>query len=107
MSHDFGTTTYSFLFTDIEGSTRRWESHRAAMAIALALHDAILRSAVDAKGGRILKTVGDAVCAVFDNPGDALGSALDAQRALAAEDWTAQGLPPPGLKVRMLPSNIP
>jgi transcriptional regulator with XRE-family HTH domain len=62
---DLPSGTVTFLFTDIEGSTRRWEQHQAAMPRALARHDAILRQAIAAHGGVVFKTVGDAVCAAF------------------------------------------
>ncbi len=54
------TGTVTFLFTDIEGSTTRWEHQREAMQRALARHDAILRTAIEAHGGHVFKTVGDA-----------------------------------------------
>ena len=54
------TGTVTFLFTDIEGSTTRWEHQRVAMQTALARHDAILREAIETHGGTVFKTVGDA-----------------------------------------------
>ena len=62
----------SFLFSDIEGSTRHWELHRDAMEEALHLHDARMRTAIDQCGGRVFKTVGDAFCAVFPSAESAL-----------------------------------
>src|SRR3712207_668366 len=59
------TGTVTFLVTDIEGSTTRWEQHREAMQAALARHDAILREAMEGHGGIVFKTVGDAFYAVF------------------------------------------
>jgi predicted ATPase/class 3 adenylate cyclase len=91
------TNALSFLFSDIEGSTRRWEVHREAMEEALLLHDALLRDAVDGCGGRVFKTVGDAFCAVFSSAPDAVLGALSAQLAITHEDWSALG----GLHVRM------
>ena len=61
--------TVTFLFTDLEGSSRLWEQHPDAMGDALARHDAILRSAVAAHGGQIVKTTGDGVHAVFTTAG--------------------------------------
>jgi predicted ATPase/class 3 adenylate cyclase/DNA-binding XRE family transcriptional regulator len=90
-----GTVTY--LFTDVEGSTRLWEQHPAAMRDALARHDAILRAAIAAHAGAIFKTVGDAVCAAFASAPAALAAALEAQRTLQAEQWEATG----PLRVRM------
>jgi predicted ATPase/class 3 adenylate cyclase len=74
----------TFLFTDIEGSTRLWEEHPVAMKAALERHDALLRAAIECRHGRIFKTIGDAFCAVFGSAANALEAALDAQRALAA-----------------------
>src|SRR3954470_10962739 len=81
------TGTVAFLFTDIEGSTRRWERDPAAMASALARHDALLRGAIEAHGGAVFKTIGDAFCAAFADPVQALRAALAVQRALDVEAW--------------------
>ncbi|MDQ5851226.1 MAG: adenylate/guanylate cyclase domain-containing protein, partial [Chloroflexota bacterium] len=91
------TGTITFLFTDIEGSTTRWEHHAEAMREALARHDAILRQAIEAHGGVVWKTVGDAFYAAFTRPQDALFAAVAAQRALFATDWGQIG----PLRVRM------
>ena len=77
----------TFLFTDIEGSTRLWESQQAAMQVALPRHDALVRQCVVAHGGHVFKTGGDAFCAAFHTAPDALAAALEAQRALHAERW--------------------
>ena len=74
--------TRTFLFTDIEGSTKRWEQYPQQMQAALARHDALLRTVIEANGGYVFKTVGDAFCAAFPIPHQALSAALDAQRAL-------------------------
>jgi class 3 adenylate cyclase len=76
------TGTVVLLFTDIEGSTRLWETDAAAMSVMLARHDALLRQAIEDQGGRVFKTVGDAFCAAFDRASDALAAALDAQRSI-------------------------
>jgi predicted ATPase len=73
----------TFLFTDIEGSTRRWESDPDAMHAALAAHDEVLRAAIDARGGWLFKHTGDGVCAAFSSPHAAVEAATDAQRLLA------------------------
>jgi predicted ATPase/class 3 adenylate cyclase len=86
-----------FLFSDIEGSTRRWESHAAAMRDALRLHDAIVRSAIEGRRGYVFKTIGDAFCAAFWTIEEALEAAIDVQRRLASEDFKAVG----GLRIRM------
>src|SRR5688572_20677017 len=70
----------TFLFTDIEGSTRLWEQHSQAMSTALAYHDSIMTQAIQKHHGKIFKTVGDGVCAVFDSAPDALQAAYDIQR---------------------------
>lgn len=91
------TGTVTFLFTDIEGSTRRWDQQSEAMKGALARHDAILRSGIEAHGGHVFKTVGDGFYAAFATAPDAFAAALEAQRALAAESWGEVG----ELRVRM------
>ena len=60
---DLPTGTITFLFTDIEGSTRLWQMLPDAMPHALKRHDAILRSAIESRGGAVFRTVGDAFCA--------------------------------------------
>jgi predicted ATPase/class 3 adenylate cyclase/Tfp pilus assembly protein PilF len=89
--------TVTFLFTDIEGSTRLWEEYPKAMKTALAVHDEIIRGEVEANGGFVFKTVGDAFWAAFRIAPDALQAAIDAQRKLHAQDWSAVGR----LRVRM------
>nr|WP_090341242.1 adenylate/guanylate cyclase domain-containing protein [Mycolicibacterium malmesburyense]CRL71029.1 putative ATPase [Mycolicibacterium malmesburyense] len=72
----------TFLFTDIEGSTRRWESDAEAMRRALASHDETLHRAVDSHGGRLFKHTGDGACAAFSSPRAAVDAAITAQRGL-------------------------
>jgi predicted ATPase/class 3 adenylate cyclase len=72
----------TFLFTDVEGSTRRWEADADAMREALAAHDEVLRSAIEAHGGWLFKHTGDGVCAAFASPRSAVDAAVAAQRAL-------------------------
>src|SRR5262249_10998057 len=79
--------TVTFLFTDIEGSTTRWEHHPEAMRLALARHDSILRSAIEQHDGYIVKTMGDAFHGAFSRAADAVAAVLDAQRRLQAEPW--------------------
>lgn len=94
---DLPSGTITFLFTDIEGSTRRWEKHPEVMSVALARHDDLLRGAIEAQGGYVFKTMGDAFCAAFATAPDALGAAVNAQVSLQ--------VPPTGeddpLRVRM------
>jgi predicted ATPase len=72
----------TFLFTDVEGSTRRWETDADGMRKALAAHDEVLRAAIDAHGGFLFKHTGDGVCAVFSSPRSAVDAAVTAQRGL-------------------------
>jgi TolB-like protein/class 3 adenylate cyclase len=81
------TGTVTVLFSDIEGSTRLWETRHAAMQAAVARHDALMRQAIAACGGHVFKTVGDAFCAAFSTAPEALSAALSAQQALHAERW--------------------
>src|SRR5215510_5990121 len=91
------TGTVTFLFTDIEGSTSRWEHQPEAMRVALARHDALIRTAIVGHHGHVVKTMGDAFHAAFAGAPDAVAAALDAQRRLAAEPWGDVGT----LRVRM------
>ncbi|OBI57088.1 AAA family ATPase [Mycobacterium sp. E787] len=72
----------TFLFTDIEGSTRRWEADADSMRAALAAHDEVLCKAIEANGGFLFKHTGDGVCAAFASPRSAVDAAVAAQRAL-------------------------
>ncbi len=86
----------TFAFTDIEGSTARWERDRVAMQEAVRRHDAILREAIAERGGSVFKTGGDAFYCAFSRPEDAVAAMLSAQQKLAAEDFCAVE----GLRVR-------
>ena len=72
----------TFLFTDVEGSTRRWETDPEKMRVTLAQHDEVLRSTISGCGGQLFKHTGDGVCAVFVSPRDAIEAAVVAQRSL-------------------------
>src|SRR5215471_5554858 len=85
------TGTVTFLFTDLESSTRLWEEQPEAMRSALARHDGLLTKAVEAHGGQVVKSTGDGLHAVFPSADAAVGAALEAQRDLGAEDWGAVG----------------
>ena len=89
--------TVTFMFTDIEGSTVRWDRDRVAMQQAVRLHDDLMRAAIARHDGHVFKTIGDAFCAVFTFVGDGLAAALDAQRTLAENDFSAVD----GIRVRM------
>ncbi len=87
----------AFLFTDVEGSTNRWEQHHDAMKVAVARHDALIRAEIERHGGYVFKTVGDAFCAAFGSSQKALQAALAGQHRLYKEDFSEVG----GLRVRM------
>ncbi|HZC32142.1 MAG TPA: adenylate/guanylate cyclase domain-containing protein [Candidatus Bathyarchaeia archaeon] len=90
--------TVTFLFTDIEGSTRLERAlGSAAWATVVGRHDQLLRDAIEGAGGVVVKTEGDAFFAAFDTPAAAASAAVAAQRAVAAERWP-DGAP---LRVRM------
>jgi predicted ATPase/class 3 adenylate cyclase len=72
----------TFLFTDVEGSTRRWESDAQAMRAALVVHDKVLRTAIDAYDGFLFSHTGDGFVAAFASPMSAVNAAIDAQREL-------------------------
>lgn len=91
------TGTITFLFTDIEGSSRLWERHPVNMGPAVSRHDEILREAIESNDGYVFKTVGDAFYGAFHTPVEALRAALTAQRALFDEAWGETG----PLRVRM------
>ena len=84
----------TFLFTDIEGSTRLWEQEPERMPLVMARHDAISKSAVERNRGTIVKMTGDGVHAAFDSPLDALIATLEIQQQLATTQST-DGLPLP------------
>ena len=87
--------TVTFLFTDLEGSTRSWEQQGPAMSKALARHDAIVRLACAGNNGYVFKTLGDAFCVAFGAAHDALAAAIDLQLGLLAEDWQSMGMATP------------
>jgi predicted ATPase/class 3 adenylate cyclase len=89
--------TLTFLFTDIEGSTRLWEHHQQSMRDALERHDAILRAAVESSNGQVVKNIGDGFMAVFRSAVDGVSACLKAQHGLAHEPWGQTG----PLRVRM------
>ena len=82
--------TVTFLFTDIEGSTKRWEANPAAMQVAFARQEAILRHAVEANSGYAYKMIGDAFQAAFSTAPQALHAVIDAQRSLYSESWPSE-----------------
>ena len=94
---EYPSGTVAFLFTDIEGSTARWESQQQAMWAAVERHFGLLRTAIEAHRGVLFKTIGDAVQGAFPTVPEAIAAAVEAQAALRAEDWGELG----PLRVRM------
>jgi class 3 adenylate cyclase len=84
---DAPSGTVTFLFTDVEGSTRLWETAPSAMGNAIARHDELVRSAVEGHRGYVFSTGGDGFAVAFARAGDAIAAAVDAQSALAGEAW--------------------
>jgi predicted ATPase/class 3 adenylate cyclase len=89
--------TVTFLFTDVEGSTRLWEEYPDAMRAALARHDEVVRGAIESHGGLVVKTTGDGFHAVFARASEAVDAAIAGQLSLAVEPWSETG----PLRVRM------
>jgi predicted ATPase/class 3 adenylate cyclase len=89
---DLPTGTVTFLFTDIEGSTRLWEQHPEAMEAALARHDALAAAIVQQHAGTLVKQrgEGDSLFAVFTRATDAVDAATALQRALCSEPWPTE-----------------
>ena len=85
----------TLLFTEIEDGIRLWEADRDAMTEASARHNRIVREQIEAAGGHVVKTVGEAFRAVFADPFAALASAAAIQRTAGSEPW------PPGLPIRV------
>jgi predicted ATPase/class 3 adenylate cyclase len=90
------TGTVTFLFTDIEGSTRLSQQHPEAMPVLLARHNQILRETIEAHNGFVFQIIGDSFSAAFRSAGDAVLAALEVQRSLHREPWS-----PAPVKVRM------
>src|SRR5262245_37488511 len=94
--NQFPTGTDTFLFTDIEGSTRLAQEHPEEMPELLARHNAILNQSIEMYHGFVFRIIGDSFSSAFHTASDALSSALEAQRALQNEPWS-----PAPIKVRM------
>jgi predicted ATPase len=86
----------AFLFTDVEASTQGWMTDAAGMSASLAVHDVIVRAAIESSGGFVFSTAGDSFAAAFTRASDAVAAARRAQSALEAAAW-----PGPALRVRM------
>lgn len=89
--------TVTFLFTDVEDSTRLWESDASHMAGAVERHDELVGHAIRSHGGYVFTTAGDSFAAAFSSASGALAAALSAQASLAAEEWPVE----PPVRVRM------
>src|SRR5687768_12267681 len=94
-----GENQLTFLFTDMEGSTRYWETSPDAMQMAMDRHDALLHDGITHHQGRVVleRGEGDSFFAVFDDAGQAVQAAAEIQRRLARETWP-EGIP---VKVRI------
>ena len=90
------TGKITFLFTDIEGSTRLAQKYPELMQSVLLKHHAILRSSIESSNGFVFEIIGDAFCASFNEPASAIIAAIEIQKKLAAEKWDI-----PELKVRI------
>src|SRR5919109_3228077 len=97
MINDVLPDTLTFVFTDLESSTRLWERAPDAMRVAVERHDAILRGVVERAEGRVVKITGDGLMAVFSSAPDGVKACLEAQQALEDEAWGETG----PLRVRM------
>src|SRR5258706_881161 len=93
---DLPSGTVTFLFTDIEGSTKLAQQYPDAMSALLARHNGILNQAIEAHKGFVFRVIGDSFSAAFQDANDALQAALEAQRNLHNETWS-----PAPVKVRM------
>ena len=96
MSPQFPSGTVTFLFTDIEGSTKLAREHPQTWEALRTRHHAILQAAMDVYNGYVFQIIGDAFCVAFHNAGDALRAAVKSQNDLLTEKW---GETP--IKVRM------
>ncbi len=91
------TGEITFLATDIEGSVELWQRNEAAMSVALARHDRLLRAIVPQHDGQVIKGSGDGIWSVFTHPRRALDAALTIQAAIRSATWDDIG----GLRVRI------
>jgi DNA-binding NarL/FixJ family response regulator/class 3 adenylate cyclase len=96
MSPTYPSGTVTFLFTDIENSTRLWEQYPQKMIVAQARHNQILREAIESTHGYTFQVIGDSFYAAFDTAGEAIRAAVQSQQDLYRETWDG-----PPIKVRM------
>jgi len=95
LTADLPTGTVTFLFTDIEGSTRLLQELGPAYGELLEAHRGLIRAAVEARGGHVFGSEGDALFSAFPDAAGAVLAAVDAQRGLAGRDW------PEGREIRV------
>ncbi len=81
------TGTVTFLYTDIEGSTKLAQEHPEKWETLRARHHAILLGAIESNNGYVFQVVGDGFCAAFHTPNDGFHAAIEAQRKLQTENW--------------------
>ncbi|MDQ2690936.1 MAG: adenylate/guanylate cyclase domain-containing protein, partial [Chloroflexota bacterium] len=93
---DLPSGTVTFLFTDIEGSTRLAQEYPGDISFLLRRHNDILRQSIETRNGHVYQIVGDSISAAFSSAIDALHAAIDAQKCLLNEAWT-----PAPIRVRM------
>lgn len=79
--------TVTFLFTDIEGSTRLSQEFPESLQSAIDIHNSILKNTVESNGGFVFEIIGDAFCCAFQNAGDAVKAAIQSQTELAKVNW--------------------
>src|SRR5688572_18689103 len=83
----FPSGTVTFLFTDIEGSTKLAREHAETWEKSRALHHQILREAIESNNGFVFQIIGDAFCSSFHTAGDALKATIEIQKKLQNENW--------------------
>ena len=97
VQHPVPTGIVTFLFTDVEGSTRLWAADANKTAVSIEIHDSIIKQAILDRGGVVFGWAGDHFRGAFEDPRAAVAAAMAAQAALAEADWVGG----PALKVRM------
>src|SRR6185436_6787510 len=100
------TGTLTFLFTDLEGSSRLWEERPEETAALIAHWDALLREAVEAQGGHVFKSMGDTVCAAFPGPAQAVRATVEVHRRLKDEGGRMKDEAEPGSVGSLHPSSL-
>jgi predicted ATPase/class 3 adenylate cyclase len=86
------TGTVTFLFTDVEGSSRQWEADAPATEALVAAHDKLVRTVVDGHDGYVFTTMGDGFAVAFQRASQAVAAAVELQESLAGEEWATNGL---------------